>query len=145
MTDAIDLLQTKNAGITGVGTAPALSNYPTTGNIKALTKAVVLTWLRQATLDRNGVVQTSVYDMDVYVAQAGTDTWKADKIACQTLWKRFLTAYNLQGNDCWLQNEPAVRLLQGSLIMTGFQNVIFAPDGEPFHGFRATVTVSEHP
>lgn len=145
MAITIDLLQAKNAGIAGVGTAPTLANYPTDGNIKALTFPVVLSWLRSGTLDNSGSILRGTYDLKVYVAKPGVVVWDTAKQSCDTLLKAFITAYNPTSDNEWLQaaSNP-VKMIRGSLSFTGYEQYIAAPDGEPFHGFIVSIDVDEH-
>lgn len=145
MAITVDLLQTKNAGIAGVGTAPTLANYPTDGNIKALTFPVVLSWLRSGTLDNSGSILRGTYDINVFVAKPGQVEWDTAKQTCDTLLTAFITAYNPTSDNEWLQDASnPVKMIRGTLQFTGYANFIAAPDGEPFHGFIVSIAVDEH-
>lgn len=137
-----DVFQIKNLTVTDVS-APSLDLYPE-GYVDTPKLPLALTWVMSTALDESATRKTSQIQIDVLVRPVGQSRLRKTKRECQLLRDLFMTAYTISGANAYIQNDPAVRIIPGTLIFGGYRELITAPDETPYHGFTITLTAEEH-
>lgn len=142
MANLENVLQAKNDTIIGV-TAPAIDGYPE-GYVDAFELPIVLSWITETVQDVSGFSRTSDVQIDVLVESAGQDRFMLIKERCRALRVLFMTEYEITASNMFLQNEPTIQVIPGTVIFGSYRDMILAPDETPFHGFSITLRVIEY-
>jgi hypothetical protein len=140
-----DLLQLKNKQISGITHAPNLENYPD-GHIDASHLPAVLSWVNTSSPGAERQLRFHDCEVMVFVEVVGQGTFGPNKARCVELRNRLLADYEIRNDDgsAWLQNDPPVLLIPGSVQAGTVMSLVGAPDGSQYHGFSLTCQVSEH-
>jgi hypothetical protein len=129
------------ANIAGVN-APANGAFPST-NITGILP-VATTWEGSSTNPFVGIRASQII-IRVFVATAGLNTWAVNKDECERLHDAFFEAFDLRGDDSFIQDTPPpIRITPDTLSVGPYYNVIEAPDGERFHGFQVNFEATAH-
>lgn len=142
MANLENVLQAKNDTITDV-TAPLIDNYPE-GYVDAFELPIALSWVMETVQEVSGVSRTSEVKIDVLVESVGQDRFKLIKERCRALRVLFMTEYEITASNMFLQNDPTIQVLPGTVIFGGYRDMTLAPDETPFHGFSFTLRVTEY-
>lgn len=142
MTTVVDLLQAKCGTIDASISAPTEVKYPE-GRIDSWNMPLVLTHLVSGRPDVSASLLESRYQIVVYTATVGEESWRQNKKDAHTWWTQFVSEFRITAANNVLQNDPPVRILPGTIQFSGYWEVVRAPDEEPFHGFTIDMLVSE--
>lgn len=135
-------MQAKNNTIIGV-TASPIDEYPE-GYVDAFELPIALSWVTETVQDVSGFSRTSDVQIDVFVESAGQDRFMLIKERCRALRVLFMTEYEITASTMFLQTDPTIQVIPGTIIFGGYRNMILAPDETPFHGFSFTLRVIEY-
>ena len=139
----LDLIQTRNRGISGIRTAPAVAAYPE--QIAATTLPLALTWpvegqwSQQATGALERQDRTLEIQVFVTVAQAGRGLGPRLALCCDLI-QAFGESYRA-ASGLLITAGLTIRTDEGGLRDTGAAILRYA--GVEFHGFQFTVRVYE--
>lgn len=142
MANLENVLQAKNDTVVGV-TAPTIDKYPE-GYVDAFELPIALSWVMETVQEVSGFSRTSEVQIDVLVESAGQDRFMLIKERCRALRVLYLTEYEITASNMFLQNEPTIQVIPGTVIFGGYRDMILAPDETPFHGFSFTLRVIEY-
>lgn len=142
MANLENVLQAKNDTITDV-TAPAIDGYPE-GYVDAFELPIALSWITETVQEVSGFSRTSDVQIDVFVESAGQDRFMLIKERCRALRVLFMTEYEITALNMFLQTDPTIQVIPGTVIFGGYRNMILALDETPFHGFSFTLRVVEY-
>lgn len=144
MADIEDILQVKNDNVTGVN-APLMVKYPD-GYVDTLKLPMALTWVMETIIDNSGTIGTNTVQIDVLVQALAQSNWRFNKKDTKDLRDLFITEYSISAANSLISDDstPSVRIVPGTVEFGGYRDILEAPDGSPFHGFRITMTVEEH-
>lgn len=144
MANIEDILQVKNDNVARVN-APLMANYPD-GYVDTLKLPMALTWVMETVIDNSGTIATNTVMIDVLVQVLAQSNWRTNNKATKDLRDLFITEYSISAANSVISDDstPSVRIVPGTVEFGGYRDILEAPDGSPFHGFRITMTVEEH-
>lgn len=133
-----DTLQVKNRNVARVN-APLLGNYPN-GYVDSVKLPMALTWVTSTRIDEAGILGINEIQIDVFTQSLAQGVTRAVKKAAKDLRDLFLAEYPVTASNMYIQNDPAIKIVPGSIVFGGYRELIEAPDETPFHGFQITMT-----
>ena len=121
--------------------APALADYPV-GYSDALKLPLALTWILETTPNATHDTLYHQVRVDVFTAHVGKSKFNLNKVQAQDLREVFTAMYSLAGLNLVFSSMPYLRLIDGSVRLTGFRDLIESPDGTLMHGFVVVFEMS---
>jgi hypothetical protein len=133
MASVENLLQTKNDNVSGVY-SPVYESYPD-GYVDTPRLPIALSWVMSTLVVPTADQYVLTCQVDVLYEAVGQNRFRRIKPALTTLRDLFLVEYRITAANEWLQNDPAVRIVPGTIEFQGVRDLVSAPDGTPYHGF----------